>query len=354
MRIGGTEQVIKNLIEGSDKNLFDMSIYCLEQPIGPFGQMLINDGVSVTGIQRKDGFDFNIIRQLRKHIKKNNIDILHCHQYTPWVYGTLAAIGTATKIIFTEHGRFYPDQSSWKRRFVNPVLTRFTDHITAISKATKQALIDYEFIPEHKIKVIYNGIIPLKSEPEKVQLLKQDLGISETTTVLGTIARLDPIKNHKMMLNAFRAVVDEYPDTVLLMVGDGEERQNMETQIRELNLNSHVILTGYIDQPKDYLDCMDIFLLSSLSEGTSMTLLEAMSLAKPCVVTDAGGNSEIITDQLNGLVTKNNNTEMFSEAIINLISDPIILYKMKQKAKAKFEQLYSAANMYQNYIDIYL
>jgi glycosyltransferase involved in cell wall biosynthesis len=103
-------------------------------------------------------------------------------------------------VIFTEHGRFYPDSSSWKRKIVNPVLAFFTDSITAISKATKQALVDFEFLTEDKIDVAYNGIkaLPVIPETER-QTLKKQLFLSNDDIVLGTVARLDPIKNHAMM-----------------------------------------------------------------------------------------------------------------------------------------------------------
>ena len=83
MRIGGTEQVIKNLVESADSQLFDMSVLCLESPIGPFGQLLAQKGVTISCLQRNAGFDLQLIRQIRKHIQQHHIEIVHCHQYTP-------------------------------------------------------------------------------------------------------------------------------------------------------------------------------------------------------------------------------------------------------------------------------
>ena len=338
MRIGGTEQVIKNLIQGSDKTLFDMSIFCIEEPIGPFGQMLIEDGIQITAHQRTDGFDLKLISAIRKHIKEYNIDILHCHQYTPWVYGALAAFGLKTKVIFTEHGRFYPDSSSWKRKLVNPLLAKITNHITTIAEATKQALVTYEFIPKNRIQVIYNGIHPAVNDPEATQQIKDKIGIAPSTIVLGTIARFDPIKNHPMMINAFKLVLEQFPDCRLLLIGDGDERENLERLVKDLNLTDKVIFTGYISEPQHYLNAMDIFLLSSLSEGASMTLLEAMSLSKPCVVTDAGGNAEIIKHQVNGLVSMNNNINQFAHSIITLLDNPKMLSLMSNMATQMFQE----------------
>jgi len=128
MRIGGTEMVIKNLIEGKGNSSFEQSILCIEAPIGPFGKMLKEKMVTINVISRQDGFDITLIKKIRHYIKQHEIDILHCHQYTPWIYGVLAAAFSNVKVIFTEHGRFYPDSSSWKRKIINPLLILFTDH----------------------------------------------------------------------------------------------------------------------------------------------------------------------------------------------------------------------------------
>lgn len=353
MRIGGTEQVIKNLVEGSDKSRYHMSILCIESPIGPFGQMLQEQGVRIDTLPRRDGFDSGLIRRIRRYIKQQQIDILHCHQYTPWVYGCLAAIGTGKQVIFTEHGRFYPDSSSWKRKLVNPVLDMLTDHITAISEATRQALVGYEYLPAKRISVVYNGIHGLEPDDQATRAVRQQYALPDEGMVLGTIARLDPIKNHKMMLDAFSQVLAKHPDTRLVIVGDGEMRGAIEAQIDELGLGKHVILTGYVAKPQHLLNLMDIFLLSSLSEGTSMTLLEAMSLGKPCVVTKAGGNPEIIKHNHNGLVTKNDDADAFAEAIIKLIEEPDTRNSMQQQATQRFTELFTAEKMAEAYAGLY-
>jgi glycosyltransferase involved in cell wall biosynthesis len=345
MRIGGTEMVIKNIIQGADADQFDMSIFCIEQPIGPWGIDLQNAGLKVTAVERKPGFDTSLIFAIRTHLKHNKIDVIHCHQYSPWVYGVLAALGTKTKVIFTEHGRFYPDSSSWKRKLINPWLCRVTDHITAISKATKQALVEFENIPENRINIVYNGILPPEVDPLKTSELRKELKIPQDTIVLGTIARFDPIKNHRMMLEAFALVLKDYPNTVLIIVGDGEEHDNILKLIKLLDIKGKVILPGYDPQPQHYLALMDVFLLSSLSEGTSMTLLEAMALGKPCVVTDAGGNKEIICHHHNGLVTPNDDADMFCNGIKWLLADRNTMALYAKNANSRFIEFFTVDSM---------
>ena len=101
MQIGGTEQVIRNLIEASDRSRLKHSLFCLEQPLGPWGLELQSMGVPVGCADRRAGFDIRLISSLRDFLKKQSVDVVHCHQYTPWVYGALAALGMPAQVIFT-------------------------------------------------------------------------------------------------------------------------------------------------------------------------------------------------------------------------------------------------------------
>lgn len=353
MRIGGTEMVIKNLIEGNTDPSKHMSIFCIESPLGPWGEQLKKKGVPISTKARTPGFDVSIITAIRKHIKHHKIDVVHCHQYTPWVYGTMAALFTSAKVVFTEHGRFYPDSTTWKRKLVNPLLSRCTHAVTAISDATKQAVAKFEHIPINKIQTIYNGIKPLSAVTTKTTALKTELTLPPEANVIGTVARLDPIKNHVMLLRAFSIICERIPQTYLVIVGDGEMRQTLELLTEELNIGNFVRFVGYKTNPTDYINLFDVFVLSSLSEGTSMTLLEAMSLSKPCVVTDAGGNPEIVKHNVSGLVVENENAKAFANAIITLLEDPQHQAIMAQQAKQIFDEKFDVKCMNSAYRELY-
>lgn len=353
MRIGGTEMVIKNLIEGNTDTSKNMSIFCIESPLGPWGEQLKENGLSITTKARKPGFDTSIIAAIRNQIKQQHIDIIHCHQYTPWVYGTLAALLTPAKVVFTEHGRFYPDSTTWKRKFVNPLLSRFTHGITTISNATKQAVAEFEYISIDNIQTIYNGIKPLTAVTTKTEKLRAELKLPKDAKILGTVARLDPIKNHSMLLRAFSMVLEHAPNTYLVIVGDGEMRQTLELLANKLEIDTYVKFVGYKTNPTDYLDLFDLFVLSSLSEGTSMTLLEAMSLSKPCVVTNAGGNPEIVEHDISGLVVENDNPEAFADALIALLSDTQKQSIMAKNAKQIFDEKFDVKRMNMAYRELY-
>jgi glycosyltransferase involved in cell wall biosynthesis len=350
MGIGGTEQVIRQLVLKLPKERFENHIVCIDGEIGEIGQQVSAAGTIIHPLQRRPGLDLNLIRSIGRIIKQNEIDVVHCHQYTPWFYGLLGAMGTGVKVVFTEHGRFHPDR--YKAALVNPLLALLTDNVVAISSATRDALARYEFVPKSKIKVIYNGIQPLSVSSDESLAVRRELGILPGAFVVGTVARLDPIKNQKMMLRAFRVFNQRCADAWLLMVGDGPDRQALEEYAEELGIRERTCF-GFISEPACYLAAMNVFLLSSHSEGTSMTLLESMSLGLPAGATRVGGNQEIIEDGVTGILTAPDNTEEFADAIT-------VLYKYKDRshllgnaALKRFNERFHVETMIYSYMELY-
>jgi glycosyltransferase involved in cell wall biosynthesis len=354
MSIGGTEQVIKQLVQSIDKSSFDVSILCLDNHIGELGFSLREHGCEIHKFARNhNGLDIRLILKLHHFLTLNKFDIVHCHQYTPYIYGLLSSFGTNTCIIFTEHGRFYPDKYRLKRYLINPILSYLTCSVTAISNSTADALSIYENFPRENIRTIYNGINDLSNYNFRDIDLKVKLNIHDNLIVLGTVSRLDPIKNQEMLLNAFKIVKSHYPNTVLLFVGDGPSKTKLIRLAKSLNLYESVIFTGYKLNTHEYIHIMEVFLLPSLSEGTSMTLLEAMSLSKPCVVTAVGGNPEIMIDHRTGFVVPNNDVTSFSNAIIKLIEDDVLRKDMGSACRQRYESLFTNTKMINQYTNLY-
>lgn len=353
MRIGGAERVIHNLVEHTDTSKYDVSVFCLNQPIGPFGLILQEDGHKVTAFDRKPGFDVSLVGDIRRRLMNDGIQVVHCHQYTPYVYGLIAAKILGCKVIFTEHGRFYPDERKIKRVLINPALCRFTDHVTAISAATREALVAFENFPRSRIEVIYNGINGSRSKVLPNLKLKRSLGISEDAFVMGTVARLDSIKNHNMMIKALKIVRKSHPEAFLIIVGDGPERERLERLVSELNLSSYVIFTGFKEDTHLFYSIMDIFLLTSFSEGTAMTLLEAMASSLPCVVTKVGGNPEIVEDRITGFVIPSDDEITLADKINTFLGDTSLRKNMGEAARIRFEERFTVDKMVRAYEKLY-
>lgn len=353
MGIGGTEQVIRQIIENSDAEKFAHEILCIDGEIGPLGCALEEKGIHVECTQRQAGTDFKLIRFIRRLIKSRDVDVLHCHQYTPYFYGVLGAAGKRVKVIFTEHGRFYPDRHHFKRRFINPLLVMMTRYITAISKSTADAMAEYEYVPRDRIEVIYNGIRDLQAEAQDRSTLLKALGLDAQYRYIGTISRLEPIKNQAMMIKAFQQSKLKVPELKLVLIGDGAIKSELMALAKSLGVEQDVIFTGFIDNPQRFLGLFEIFLLSSFSEGTSMTLLEAMSLSRPCVATSVGGNPEIVADDGTGRLVASDNAALFSEAITVLLLDKDLRATYGAAGRARFLQAFTAEHMIECYHTLY-
>lgn len=353
MRIGGAERVILNLVENTDRSKYEVSVLCLNAPLGPFGIRLREKGFSVVELNRRPGFDISLIRQVRRYLRDERIDVVHCHQYTPYVYGVLGAAFTGCRVIFTEHGRFYPDRRKLKRVVLNPVLQILTDAVTAISLATREALIRYENFSGRKIDVIYNGLNDRSFHSIDETRVKRSLCIDENTFVFGTVARLDRIKNQPLMIRALNKVLKRHPETVLIVVGDGPERSALEALVKEMELSRNVYFTGFTDAPQCYYRAMGCFLLTSFSEGTAMTLLEAMACEIPCIVTDVGGNPEIVSHGETGFVIPNDDEKALVHMMCRIISEEKMRIHMGRNARKRFEKSFAVEKMVSAYQHLY-
>jgi glycosyltransferase involved in cell wall biosynthesis len=353
MRIGGAEQVILNLIENTDPLKFDVSILCLESRLGPFGETLEKKGYKLTCLGRSPGFDFSLVAKIRRHIIENSIQVVHCHQYTPYVYSVLGALFTRCRVIFTEHGRFFPDQRKPKRVLVNPLLNLVTDSVNAISAATRDALVNYENFPRHKIQVIYNGIDDTRFTGPREHGKNALLNIDGDAHLLGTVARLDSIKNQQMMIKTLKRVHEFHPNTHLVIVGDGPERVNLENLVKDLGLSSFVIFTGFRQETHLFYQVMDLFLLTSFSEGTAMTLLEAMASRVPCLATNVGGNPEIVEHGKTGYLVPNDDVGALSKKIISLLDDKPLMEKLGKNGQDRFKNRFSVKKMVETYQELY-
>lgn len=353
MAIGGTEQVIRQLVLNLPASEFENEIFCIDGKIGAVGDMLQQQGIQIHASPRQAGLDFQLIKTLRKILRSGRFDVVHCHQYTPWVYGWFAAWGTKTKVVFTEHGRFYPDRYRVKAWPLNVIMGLTSAAIIAISEATRIALFRYEAIFSWLTSVVYNGITELSVSEQARNDIRQLFNINEGSLLIGTIARLNKVKNIELMIKATHQLLAKKIDVRLLLVGDGPERQSLENLVKELDISEFVIFTGFISKPADYIAALDVFLLTSFTEGTSMTLLEAMSLGVPCIVTKVGGNPEVVIAEQTGKVINSNDLNALTNAVLSIVENPVQTIQMVEKGKVKFFQDFTVKAMCRKYRNIY-
>ena len=328
LNIGGLETFVVNLARKTDKNMYNSVVICLLDT-GSLAEQIIADGISVINLNKPNKFDFNCIIELFKLLRAKKIDIVHTHNTAAYIYGGIAAIFMRAKLIHTEHGRIFPDAS--RRMLAERILSWFTFKIVAVSEDMKNCLIKYEKISSGKIQVVYNGV-----DREKFKMVedrgaraegRRNLGIGEDNIVIGHVARLCEVKDQKTLVGAFSELrkIENRKEKIernlkLLMVGDGPERVNLEGLVERLDLKDSVIFAGLRSDVQELYPLMDVFALSSLNEGISITLLEAIASGVPVVATKVGGNPEVVRNGKNGYLCNVSDPQDMADKVVQALS----------------------------------
>lgn len=354
MVVGGAERLVYDMVRHPSFADNPPVVCCLNE-IGELGERLLQEGYQVYSLDRKEGIDFSVIKRISDIIRRNRINVVHAHQYTPLFYAVPAAfLAGRIKVVYTEHGRFYPEHKSWKRSLFNPMLAMGVDHLVSISEATARAMATYDNLPFERIKIIHNGIDASHLRPQFDYWAKRDeLGLNRTCRIIGTAARLNSIKNIPMMLKVLKLVLEQEPDTCLVIAGQGEEEESLKRQAIGLGIADNVRFIGLrFDLPEIY-QLFDVFLLTSFSEGISVTLLEAMASGVPAVVTDVGGNREVVVDGETGFLIPVDDSEMMSQKIKELLADRCKLINLGQNALKRLAVDFSFECMLSQYSKLY-
>jgi len=337
MQVAGAEVLVDETIRRLGARISPV-VFCTEQ-VGPLGERLQADGVPVMAYGRKPGLDLSVSRRMAADIRAHRIQVVHAHQYTPFFYSAIAArlSGVRPRVIFTEHGRHYPDVVSARRRWINrAVLDRMADDVNAVCEFSARALAEKDGFRADRIHVIPNGIDAPKYSPVQDRAaLKAQLGLDPARRHVICVARFHPVKDHRTLIAAFAQVAGEIDDVDLVLAGDGELRGAIESQIREAGLDARVRLLGVRRDVADVLRACDVFALTSVSEAASITLLEAMGSGLPVVVTAVGGNPELVRHGTDGLLFPRGDAGAGADALRRILGDPAFARVLGASGRAR-------------------
>jgi glycosyltransferase involved in cell wall biosynthesis len=311
-------------------------------------------GVPVISLSREPGFHPALALRLARILKERHIDIVHCHHYSPYVYGLLASVlNPRVQLVFTEHGRLSDAAPSRKRRLVNPILSRWPGKLCAVSADLKNHLVAEGF-PARRVGVTYNGIDP-GHRPSSFQraAARAALGLPETAFVIGTVGRLDRVKNLHLLLQAHALLVKTHPSVRTVIVGDGDQRAALEAHAQTLAVKDSITFAGYRSDVRLLMSAFDVYVNTSTYEGVSLTILEAMATALPVVATRVGGNPEVVIDQETGFLVPAVAASI-AEAIGLLIHDERRRRVMGDAGRFRVKRHFSIARMVEEYAAVYL
>ncbi len=285
--VGGAERVLVHLALGFQKRGHDVAVACLYKD-GPMAAPLVAAAIPVVSLHKPEGFHWSAARKLASFAREFGAAIVHTHNPQVHHYGVLAAkMAGAKGVVNTLHGVNNLADASHAAKLIYGATGPWTDCIAAVSQASLKYFQQVPFLPKRKLRVIYNGIplepfLEVPSAPERQEV------------VFGAVGRLVPIKDHKTAIRAFAEVAGENSACRLELAGDGPLRQELESEAARLGLADRMVFRGDLRDIPNFLSGVDAFLMSSLSEGLPMSLLEAMAAGRVVVSTAVGGIPEVV------------------------------------------------------------
>ncbi|MBI1884590.1 MAG: glycosyltransferase family 4 protein [Chlamydiae bacterium] len=292
--------------------------------------------------------------RMKKLIENEGISLVHAQTRVAAVTSFLATVGTKIPFLTTAHGFFRPHLG-------RKIFPCWGKAVIAISTQVREHLQrDFRVKPQ-KIHLIYNGTDlrkyqSLPSEGEKEKLLSQ-LKLKKEIPRIGIVARLSPVKGHHFLLGALHELSKERP-VRCVVVGDGPTRQEFLSEVERLGLKEIIRWIPWVDDPKAVLNILDVFVLPSLQEGLSLSILEAQASGIPVVASNVGGISEVVIEGQTGLLVPPQNSGALKKALACLLDDPPLASKMglagREHVKEQFgldRMAREVMNLYRNLLD---
>ncbi len=354
LHVGGAE-VLAARFARALRGQFRFAFFCLDD-LGPLGEQLREEGFPVEVIGRREGIDLRCPWRLARALRRHNVDLIHAHQYTPFFYGVTARfLYRRPPMLFTEHGRAFPDYPRPKRKLANRVLLGRRDRVVAVGEAVRRALIVNEGIPAPRIDVIYNGIAVPADAPsaDDRAAARREMDVEDGDFVLLQVARLDALKDHATAVRTLEAVANRRPDVRLVLVGEGPELSRIQRLVHERGLEPRVRFLGLRTDAARLLAGADVALLTSVSEGIPLTLLEAMARRLPVVSTDVGGVAEVVEDGVTGLLAPSGDAEALASHVLRLAEDGDLRRRLGEAGRRRAEARFTEERMMAEYVALF-
>lgn len=293
-------------------------------------------------------------RQIRRLIRERRPDVVHAYFFWPILFARLLRIGgTVPRLVENREDEGFNwgrHEYAWLR------LTRhLPDTVICVSEAVREVALRRERLGIDKTIVVHNGVDPPPDVPaEAVSGLRRELGIPAGCPVVGMVANLNrAVKGVGRFLTAVPDILAEVPETRFVVVGGGKDEAPLRQKVREEGLDDRVIIPGYREDVNTFYELMDVSVLSSYSEGLSITLLESMSHGLPVVATRVGGNPEVVVDDQTGHLVPVDRISELAARVIDLIEDNTARREMGEAARRRVETHFSMEEAAASYLRVY-
>lgn len=360
LAVGGLENGLVNLVNTMPREFCRHAIVCMTDHTD-FSRRIRRPDVEVYDLHKRPGKDFRVYFELWKLFRKLKPDIVHTRNLSALEAQLPALLAGVPCRVHAEHGRDVHDLDGTSRKYalLRRLFSPMINGYIVLSHDLQQYLLEKVGVPQRKITVISNGVDIDRFRPatsrEGSALPGQFAG--KDNIIIGTVGRMEAVKDQLTLVHAFIRLVDRYPAggiaPRLVIIGDGALRGAARQLLRKAGLEGIAWLPGASDNIPELLQSMDIFVLPSMAEGISNTLLEAMASSLPVVATDVGGNGELVEHGRTGFLVPRADPEALAAAICRYIDDPALRREHGVAARGRCETLFSIEVMVRTYLDYY-
>ncbi|HSD27439.1 MAG TPA: glycosyltransferase [Vicinamibacteria bacterium] len=303
-----------------DRTRFDVSLCGLKHP-EPATEWLDRQGIPVHHL-RRGRFDPRILGDLVSLARDRGARVLHVHGYAAADFGRLAARAVGARLVLHEH--FADPRMPAYQAVADRLLRGRTDGAIAVSRSTREFLVKRRFVPEERVRLIWNGAPLDEFAPvprERSLAVRHELGLPGDALVVGTIGRLNAQKGHRFLLDAAARLLPRRPATRVLVAGDGDLMEELRGQAAALGIAGQVLFAGHRTDVPDLLGALDVFCISSLYEGTPLALFEAMAAGKAIVSTSVDGCREVLEDGVTGVLVPPADATALADGLERVLGD---------------------------------
>lgn len=349
---GGAEFMMLSLLRELDRENFLPQVTLIKK--GWLLDQFDKTKIPVKVISMRKGRNLLFTLRLIRFLRQQKIELIHSHEFTMNLYGFIASRIIGIPFIGTIHGNISYLKPK-RRKIAYNLIQRWQGKLVAVSGTLRQELHEVYGINTNQMKVIYNGIRIPESIDNQAAKAKygQEFGFDRQDILLGAVGSLYEVKGHQYLIDALPLILKDQPQARLMIIGQGYLEQELKQRCRNLSLENRVTFTGFRSDVDQILPILDIVIQPSLHEGLSLVLLEAMAAAKPIVTTRVGGNPEIITDEVTGLLIQPKNPEQIAQAVNRILADEPLARQLGANALELVKDRFSVNHMVGDYQRLY-
>jgi len=337
-----------------NQDLYKVHLICLENASEGYTELLSKEGIEIRYFFRSYKYDLRPAFSIYRYIKEKQIDLIHTFENLGSLYGLLAAKFSGRSVISSAI-RNSKDEN-FKLKISKKIFAQFADILVSNSQAG--FINRFNKLRPH-YRVVYNGVDFTRFQNEKIDLLgiKDELGVTNFKYIVGMVASLSENKDQDTLLDAAPLILEFFPDTLFLFIGDGPRRKILSEKVRQTGLNNNVIFLGYRNDVERLMQIFDVAILLTNSdiilEGISNAIIEAMIVGIPVVASQGGGTDEIVKHDVNGVLVPPKSIQKTAEAVIELLKDKPKAKRLSKTAKISVTQKFSLYKYVKEYEDVY-